>query len=232
MLDLYSLTLFFFMAEKHFNCPSCASAITPEYRFTKTVTCPYCQTPSHLSNGEITIQGEPIALADYGSIFAVGQTGKMNGEAIKVLGRIRFVYPDGVWDEWLIRKDSDMEKEYWLQEDEGGFTLFEKTIDIGEAYGKVEHSMFEVGERYPSPGGAAGNWYFCSEKNVAEVLGSEGELPYYAKPGEQANFVDGIIVGTQQVFSFEMLDFGGTGYVGSRMDISEFEMEEYTSPYA
>ena len=194
------------MAFKEFNCPSCGAPVELEYRFTETVVCPYCHQTSHWTGENFKAKGEKVILADYGSKFFIGleatftgnEGGKQKKYKFKVLGRIRFEYNDGFWDEWLLHIEGYEEDEYWLQEDEGEFALFKRSDNLPS---KTDYNSLKVGEYI--------QWgeyqIFISEKAKAEIIGGEGVLPFKIIPGEQCDFVDGIVVGKGVSTSIEYL---------------------------
>ncbi len=215
------------MAFKNFNCPACGAPLELEYRFSQMVVCPYCDQTSHLAGEGLEAQGEKVKLSDYGSSFSVGATGTVFDIGFKVFGRIRFEYPDGFWDEWLLRLENEPEKEYWLQEDEGDYILFEKSETLPEnpdfASAKVGSAM-RFGEFQ----------IFISEKNTAKIVGGEGELPHRVIPGEQADFVDGIIYGKGVPTSLEFLPNNQLAfYYGKKaVTLSDFKFpEKPENPY-
>ena len=193
------------MAFKQFNCPSCGAELQLQYRFSQMVVCPFCDQTSHLSGEGLLAQGEKIKLADYGSKFFTGATGTIFNTNFRVFGRLRLEYPDGFWDEWLIRLENDPEKEYWLQEDEGEYILFEKSDKL------PDNSNFDktnVGDRI----NFESYQIFISEKNNAKIIGGEGELPHRIKPGEQCDFIDGIIIGKAIPTSLEFMPDNKTAF--------------------
>ena len=186
------------MAHKKINCPSCGALLELEYRFSEMVVCEFCNQTSHLSGDSLEAVGEKVKLSDYGSKFHVKATGQLQGQNFKVLGRIRYMYPDGFWDEWLINLENEPETEFWLQEDEGDYTLFQKS-DLMPSID--DFNELKVGQRYA----LGDSELFVSEKNTAQIVGGEGELPHRVIPGGQADFVDGIIYGKGIQTSFEFL---------------------------
>ena len=194
------------MAFKEFHCPSCGAPVELEYRFTETVVCPYCNQTVHWTGENFEAKGEKVILSDYGSKFSVGlkasfwvnnDEGKRVTYNFKILGRVRFEYTDGFWDEWLMRVEGT-DEEYWLQEDEGELVIFKKAKILPEI---IDYDQLKVGMHVK-----AGDYtVFISEKSKAQVIGGEGELPFRIIPGEQADFVDGIIYGHGIPTSLEFL---------------------------
>jgi hypothetical protein len=176
------------MSFQTLNCPSCGAELEFQYRHSKMVVCKYCGQTSYINAGLADPAGEKILLADYGSLLSVGKRGKLKGKPFLVLGRLRFDYDDGFWDEWLIWFDGQEYTDFWLQEDEGEFTLFTKKglQDKPPEFDKVKVATIVAINRQT---------VFVTEKNRATINGGEGGLPFQLIPGEQVNYIDGIAEG-------------------------------------
>ena len=185
------------MAFKEFNCPSCGAPVELEYRFTETVICPYCHQSSHWTGENFAAKGEKVILVDYGSKFKVGISGTLWGKKFKVLGRVRYEYNDGFWDEWLLQFEND-DTEYWLQEDEGEYVMFKKSEKLPD---NTDYDTLTVGMHV----NFGDKQIFISEKSSAKVVGGEGVLPFRIIPGDKADFIDGIIYGHGTQTSMEYL---------------------------
>jgi len=81
------------------NCPSCGATLAVQDRFTKVVICEYCGQTSVLKNRSLDPTGKKVSLADVQSEFSIGREGTLRGSNFKVLGRLRYDYEDGYWDE-------------------------------------------------------------------------------------------------------------------------------------
>lgn len=180
------------------NCPSCAAPLELSYRAAKSVVCSYCGQTSFINAGQLEAYGgAKLLLADYGSLFELHQRGKIKNLPYEVVGRLRFEYYEGFWDEWLVLLNN--QEEAWLMEDEGELTLFRKATLHGDAP-SFEH--IKVGRtvelRLQLPDSNQSGLYpiFIIEKHKAIIRGGEGELPFIVEPGEQADYADGICNGS------------------------------------
>ncbi|MCS7018982.1 MAG: DUF4178 domain-containing protein [Cytophagales bacterium] len=182
----------------HINCPSCGAPLALSYRAAKSVVCSYCGQTSFVSPHGLEAYGSAkVLLADYGSLFALHQRGTIKKSLpFEIVGRLRFSYYEGFWDEWLVLLN--YEEEAWLQEDEGEVTLFRKI----PAQGEMPHfSSVRVGQtitlslQLPDESRFHKNNIFVVEKHKATIQGGEGELPFLVVPGEQADYIDGICSG-------------------------------------
>ncbi|MDJ1468783.1 DUF4178 domain-containing protein [Xanthocytophaga flava] len=194
------------------NCPSCGSMLELKYRHSKMVVCKYCGQTSYLNVDSIFTVGSPILLVDYGSVLSVGKRGKIKNKPFEVIGRLRFDYEDGFWDEWLILMDN--ETELWLQEDEGEFVLFRKK----SLSDPLQYTSLIVG----SITTIDIENVFLTEKNKAVINGGEGELPFQVVAGEKADYVDGIVVGKKLIASFEYMSEGVVYNVGEPLSMKDF----------
>ncbi len=179
------------MATEQYSCPSCGGPLTLESRFSKMVICPYCGQTCLVSAAGLDPTGQTGTLADFPSMLAIGAKGTLRGEPFHVLGRLRYKYDDGFWDEWFIQLGGRF---IWLQEDEGTFTSFAKETITAElpAFGDIQ-----VGKSL----NVNGRQIFVTEKNEAMIAGGEGELRFSIKPGERVDYVDGTADG--KVISIE-----------------------------
>jgi len=176
------------MSTTSINCPSCGGNLEVRHRFSKMVVCPYCNQSTFLNTDGLLAQGEKVKLIDYGSVFFIGATGTLKHLKFEVIGRIRYKYADGFWDEWLLIIDDLEGEELWLQEDEGEFILFKRKQVLKNL---PPYSQTKVGSVIDVNGEAV----FITEKSKAYVMGGEGELFFQITPGEQADYIDGILYG-------------------------------------
>lgn len=124
-------------------------------------------------------------LSEYPSIFSVGSRGTILDKAFLVLGRMRYKYDGGFYDEWFIELDG---QNAWLTEDEGTYTLFTdlfEAVDIPEIESLRAGQNFTVGDKK----------VMIKEKGEAVVEGGEGELYFYVEPGSDITYIDAISEG-------------------------------------
>jgi len=169
------------------NCPSCGGKLELKTPYAKMVACGYCGQTSYINAGALEAKGAPIVLADYGSPLKVGMKCKIKNQLYEILGRVRFDYADGFWDEWVLALDGQYHLPLvWLQEDEGDYVLFEPMDSTVPEFQNVK-----VGQTFNFKTGKG----LITEKHQATVNGSEGLLPFLVISGEKADFVDAILDG-------------------------------------
>jgi hypothetical protein len=167
------------------NCASCGAPVEIKNRFSKVFVCGYCG--SHLTVGDagLGIAGKYPKLTDFPSIFQVGSTGAILGKPFTALGRMRYKYPGGHYDEWFI--DFNGEKA-WFTEDEGTYTLYTdlfEAVDIPDIYTIKPGQNIMVGDKK----------VMVKEKGRAVIEGGEGELYFYAEPGTEVIYMDAVSEG-------------------------------------
>lgn len=168
------------------NCPSCGGRVELANRFVKMVVCPYCGSTLAVENDRLDPTGKTAALVDYPTRFRVGQTGRLQGRAFRILGRVRFEEEDGYWDEWYLQfADGGLA---WLEEEEGECVLSRKerlTTPVPEFDAVRVGSTLDVN----------GQSFFVTGRCRARIAGAEGQLFYRARPGQPVRFVDGNLGG-------------------------------------
>ena len=85
------------------------------------MVCGYCGQSLYIRDTGVDLAGKPAKLAEYPSRLSVGAQGHVRGQGFRVLGRVRYQYEDGFWDEWFLQFDN--QRIGWVEEDEGEFTL-------------------------------------------------------------------------------------------------------------
>jgi len=170
------------MAEKTMNCPACGAPLELESRFTTLVVCQYCGQTSFVRDDGLDPTGKVAKLTDYISRLQVGAAGTIRGRKFKTLGRVRYQYEDGTWDEWFVRFDDGQPG--WLAEDEGEYILYFKKR-LTQPIPPFEE--IRVGSFLSIPPMQV----FVTEKGEGQIAGAEGEVSFNAMPGETIRYIDG-----------------------------------------
>ncbi len=206
------------MSIKQLNCQSCAAPLNLKYRFSKMAVCEYCGQATYLTGADSQeAQGKASPLIDYGSKFSIGQKLVIKNTKFEIIGRIRFSYPDGFWDEWFLIDNKHPDTEYWLQEDEGEYILFGRNDKVKKF---PNFAKTKVGSTHS----AFNETIFVNEKNTAQIMGGEGELPFQVVEGEKANFIDGIVVKKGVPVSYEYLPKETLLYIGFDVKLDEISI--------
>ena len=164
------------------NCPACGAPLDIKNRFVKVVTCDFCGQTLLLKDTGLDPTGRVAKLTDLPSLLYIDAAGTLFGRTFQVIGRLRYQYDAGYWDEWFLTFQGDTPG--WLVEDEGTYKLYKKSILTSAipSFDKIRvGSTIQVGERQ----------VFVTEKGEANITGGEGQLAFNILPGEEVRFIDG-----------------------------------------
>ncbi len=196
------------------TCPSCGNQITQITRSPQIIVCPACNTTSFLQNGKLEDVGKSAILTDIPSIFQINRTYRHKDWRFTPVGRVRYDYGDGWWDEWFVRSDNG--KEGWVSVDEGEIAI--ETL-VQEGLNVPPFDKLSVG------GALMVNRIRMTiiEKNSCTMIGAQGELPFRIIPNETYGYVD--LLGPKRAsFTIEYQSGGVECYKGVWVD--PFEIVE------
>ncbi|CAA6820380.1 MAG: Unknown protein [uncultured Sulfurovum sp.] len=159
-----------------YNCPQCGDQLSIYFKYSKLVKCQSCGSSIFLEDESVTKIGESSVLSSEPSLIKLHQPFKLQAKTFIPLGKIRYGYGRGFWEEWFLRDEKN--QEFWLSVDEGDFVL--------EAKNKLalpfkDFSQFTVGSRHGK--------YLVSEKGEGTCMGFEGELPENIHLGEKHQYI-------------------------------------------
>lgn len=164
------------------QCPSCGAPVEIKNRFSKVLVCGYCGTHLRVTGDGFDAAGKHPKLAEFPSIFQVGAKGTIIGKPFTAMGRMRYNYPGGHFDEWFLEYDGGTA---WFTEDEGTYSLYtevEDAVEFPDITGVRAGQNVMVGDKK----------IMVKEKGIAEVAGAEGELSFYVEPGTKITYMDGV----------------------------------------
>lgn len=197
------------------SCPACTAPITIENRFAKMVTCDFCGHVSLITDSGLDPTGRTAKLAQLPSLFYVDAAGAIRGQRFRTLGRLRYQYEGGYWDEWFLVFDDG--RRGWLVEDEGEFTYYAKKTLEG---GVPPFESISVGSTIK----VDGRDVFVTERGRATIAGGEGQLAFTIVPGEQVDYIDGTADGNLVSLEYtpEEIEFS----LGTRIGRGEIVINE------
>lgn len=196
------------------NCPSCGAQIEADSRFAYMVVCESCDSSVVLDARAAHVAGKMSTLKPPSGVLYTGATGTLGEQEFRVLGRVRYGYGQGLWDEWFVSlEDGDC---VWVSEDEDDLTVETYVHLPGTSFG---HDFLEPGDRIRL--GQEG--FTVTEKDVATCEGGEGQLPFMIVPGERVPFLD--LTGDDRFGTVEFEDDGVRVFVGKRISPERIELD-------
>ena len=199
------------------SCPSCGAAVPVRSSALPYVTCGYCQTLIRREGDNIEAIGKVAVLPFDVSPLQLGTTGHWRGTRFTLVGRVRWGWSDGSWNEWLAEGDDG--KHRWLGEAMGQYLISEEYPALLD---QPAIAAFAAGEAM-APGTVAtvGELLFeASDIKEAECLGSEGDLPFATPIGRMMTNVD-FRSPTGDGLSVQRDETGTTAWLGDFLELQQ-----------
>jgi hypothetical protein len=200
------------------SCPNCGAPLRFASPALPVKTCGYCQSVIVRSAAGLEKIGEAAMLPFDVSPVQIGTTGRFGDQGFRIVGRIRWGWAHGSWNEWLALFDDGHDQ--WLGEAMGDFMLTSEVPITDQTDGLVRD--FAAGASVPL--GAAlvegGVHYVAADVKQARALACEGDLPYKAAGDWVIDSIDfrsmsGKIASLQR-------DADGTGlYIGQVVSLAD-----------
>lgn len=159
-----------------YNCPQCGDQLHVHFKYSKLVKCRSCGSSIFLEDESAKLTGEQSVLSPEPSLIRLNQAFEYHDVTYTPLGKIRYSYGRGFWEEWFIKNQNN--KTLWLSIDEGDFVLQEK-MKLSLPF--KSSTNFKVGSNY-------GN-YTVTEIGVGTCVGFEGELPESIEINEEHKYI-------------------------------------------
>jgi hypothetical protein len=135
-----------------------------------------CGSSIFLEDNHVKLIGQSSVLSPTPSLIELHKTFKLQGKIFTPLGKIRYSYGRGFWEEWFLKDERN--QEFWLSIDEGDFVL-QKKIKLTLPFQSA--SAFKVGRKYGK--------YLVTEKGEGTCVGFEGELPENIHLNEKHQYI-------------------------------------------
>jgi len=168
------------MQSKRITCPSCGAGHDLYNPGIATIVCEYCGNAIYWDAEKVKSAGRQSILPEGFSRLYRGASGRLKNRPFFVMGRVRYSFGAGFWDEWFLEFSDG--KIGWLTEDNHEFALEKRST--------AKHlPLFEKlspGSRFT----VKGITFVVEEIGHAECLGMEGDLPISARSGEQYAYAD------------------------------------------
>jgi len=164
---------------RSFNCPNCGGELHARLQSAKLLVCDHCDSTAFLEDEAVRLAGSKGVMHERPGLIAVGQTFNHGAIAFLPIGRARFDYGDGWWDEfWAVSGDDGI----WISVDEGDIAIerpFEADSSRLPALGDIR-----VGRSVELDGHA----YTVAEIGSAVCVAVQGELPERLAAGDRFGY--------------------------------------------
>ena len=200
------------------SCPNCGAPLNWTSPALPVKVCDRCQSVVVRRDEGLEKIGEAAMLPFDVSPVQIGTQGHYGGVGFSVIGRIRWGWADGSWNEWMCLFDDGSTA--WLGEAMGDFMLLREVAITEQSDAGLRAlaagSSAQIGMTI-SEGGVT---YAATDIKSAHILASEGELPFRCATDWTIDSVDFRSPG-KQCASFQR-DEDGTGfYVGDVVSLAD-----------
>ena len=162
-------------------CPTCGAEVAFRSPALPARVCDYCRSMVVRSSGGVTAVGKAAELPFDVSPIQIGTSGRFDGRAFDVIGRVRWGWTDGSWNEWLLLFTDG--EHGWLGEAMGQFMLLVER-PLSEIRAKAVADL-AAGRHVPIGTQAQidGGILTLADAREATCIAAEGELPFTAPAG-------------------------------------------------
>ncbi|SNS25999.1 protein of unknown function [Sphingomonas laterariae] len=203
------------------NCPNCGAEVTFRSPALPIRVCDYCHTAVMRIEDGVRAMGQIAVLPFDVSPLQIGSRGRVDGQAFDIVGRVRWGWGDGFWNEWLMLFGDGTHA--WLGEAMGDF-MFLREQDVGSLRSRLLKRLVQSGEAAPGEEAQeAGIAYKVVDQRIATCVGSEGELPFTAPADWLVYSVDLRSPGGECA-SFQRDRNQASFYVGRYVTLAELRM--------
>ncbi|SFV63119.1 hypothetical protein MNB_SV-12-1702 [hydrothermal vent metagenome] len=194
---------------KTINCPQCGDALPIHFKWTKLVQCASCKSSIFLEDDSVKLIGKSSALSPEPSLLKLREPIRIDGKTYLPLGKIRYSYGRGFWEEWFLLDENN--REFWLSVDEGDFVL-ETKAKITLPFHNID--KLSVGKQYGK--------YIVTEMGEGECVGFEGELPENISIGDLHRYAH-LSEGGSSLMTIEATSSGMKVFTGNWIDAFSIE---------
>ena len=200
-------------------CSACGAPISINNPATVSVACSYCDCVMMRTDGGVKEKGKQSRLPEGYSRLYRGAMGTIGEHNFQVLGRVRYSFGLGFWDEWYVMLDSG--EGHWITEDDYSFSfqvLYRGVVDV------LPYSKYSVGDNLT----LGDRDYQVKEIGMAECLGIEGEVPKGILPHEKYPYLDAVSYDGTHVLGleFDNEQYRPTAFVGRWLKTSDIRLED------
>ena len=205
------------MKAEAISCPSCGATHDVRNPGVITVVCEYCGNAVYWDKEKVRSAGKQSILPEGFSRLYRGATGSLNQRRFCVMGRVRYSFGKGFWDEWFLEfADGSIG---WLTEDNHDLALQTRTSP-----GRIPpFTSLRPGKTITIRKDAT---VVVREVGQAECIGVEGDLPIEVGTGETYSFADAGTPDGQFVFGIEYDADPPTVFIGKWLKYGELTLDD------
>jgi hypothetical protein len=200
-----------------FSCPSCGAPVVFVLKSTVFSVCRHCQTAVVRKGVDLEAIGKVAELMDEHSPLQLGATGRYDGREFRIVGRVRWSWADGAWNEWLI--DLGSGRSAWLVEAQGQFAV----VEPGPRGATIpERASLRLGDKYA----LGGREYVADDVKQVAAAYVEGELPEATPVGHRKTAADfSAPDGGMASIDYEIKGSGASLWIGAWVPLADLRVD-------
>ena len=202
-----------------FNCPQCGDALALRFKYSKLTRCASCQSTIFLEDETVRSLGKTNLLADEPTLLSLHHPFVYEENSFTPIGKIRYAYTLGFWEEWLVLNDDN--KAFWISVDEGDMVL-EEPLDLSEGIIKDILTKKQLGAKVT----INNKQYRVTEKAKGICQGFEGELDRQVEVGETLEYMHLTARSGNEHITLEREGTNYSVYVGQWLDMYEVKVHD------
>ena len=199
------------------QCPSCGAEQRVVNPAAVSVQCPYCDAIMMLVDQDWTPTGKKSRLSQGFSRLYCGALCTIESQEYRIVGRVRYSYGKGFWDEWYAL--TDIGQGTWITEDDHEFSV---QTEISHTEVSKDIQSLSIGDEVI----IKNQTYRILETGEAVCLGLEGELPKGILPDERYRYADGGSLDGTSALGIEYDDTPPTIFVGRWIHAKDIQVAE------
>lgn len=162
------------------SCPACGAPLEVRNPGLVMAVCAHCGNTVWWDAEAVHSAGRRSILPEGFTRLYRGAAGSIQGRRFTVLGRVRYGFGRGFWDEWYLELQGGACR--WLTEDDHELSLQQPLtgVSLPDLRGLYAGVRLELG---------GGTWA-VEETGDAVCLGAEGALPEIFEEGESFRYID------------------------------------------
>lgn len=196
-------------------CPNCGAPVEFRSPASAFAVCSFCRSTIVRDGDALRRIGQSAELFDDHSPLQLGASGRYQGAAFTLVGRLQYRYAEGTWNEWHALFENG--RSGWLSEDNGRYVFsFDAPLQIAPP----PNDALRAGAQIV----VDGQGWSVASVSAAKLIAAQGELPF--KPNLERGFVVADLRNPRgEVATLDYSDPAATKWsIGRSVAISELAM--------
>lgn len=200
------------------NCPNCGAAVRFRSVDLPVKVCAYCRSSLVRTGDHLESIGVVAEVPDDVSPLQIGTRGQWEASPFELIGRVRWRWADGGWNEWLMLFSD--QSTGWLGEAMGRYMALRAIDHSGFRTGLVRALRDDTVITLGMDATIDRVRYIVTDIKDASCVASEGELPFSAPAGLTIRSVD-LMAADGHCASLQKESGDVTVYTGRYVDLAE-----------